>query len=109
MPARSSNRQPAISSLRRNLQSEHLARLIELSLEEDAGTPASRTIQSLVRMQLLDIQKKIKNAEAKDAYTKAHLADASMKIKKALNAQFTIGGDSGGGGSFDFSMFFGEN
>jgi len=108
LPSDSTNRNPAISSLRRNLQSEHLARLIELSLEEDAGTPASRTIQSLVRMQLVDIQKQLKNAKAKDAYTRAHLADASMKIKKALNAQFTIGGDSGGGGGFDFSMFFGE-
>ena len=44
LPSDSTNRNPAISSLRRNLQSEHLARLIELSLEEDAGTPASRTI-----------------------------------------------------------------
>ncbi|MBC8522839.1 zinc-dependent metalloprotease, partial [PVC group bacterium] len=109
MPSSSTNREPAISSLRRNLQNEHLSRLIELSLEEDAGSPASRTIQSLVRMQLLDIQKKIKNAEAKDAYTKAHLSDAAMKINKALDAQFTIGGDSGGGGLFDFSILFGEN
>jgi hypothetical protein len=31
-----------------------------------------------------------------------------MKIEKALNAQFTIGGDSGGGGTLDFSLFFGE-
>ena len=107
MPNDSTNREPAISSLRRNLQSEHLSRLIELSLEEDSGSPASRTIQSLVRMQLQDIQKQLKNAKAKDAYTKAHLADASMKIKKALNAQFTIGGDSGGGG-FDIMSLFGE-
>ena len=108
MPSKSTNRKSAISSLRRNLQSEHLARLIELSLEEDAGTPASRTIQSLVRMQLKDIQKQIKEAKANDAYARAHLADADMKIKKALNAQFTIGSDSGGGGAIDFSMLFGE-
>ena len=110
LPSDSTNRKPAISSLRRNLQSEHLSRLIELSLEEDAGTPASRTIQSLVRMQLQNILKQIKKAEAKntDAYTRAHLADAQMKIEKALDAQFTIGGDSGGGGMIDFSMLFGE-
>ena len=104
----STNRQPAISSLRRNLQSEHLARLIELSLEEDAGTPASRTIQSLVRMQLIEIQKQIQIENANDAYTRAHLADTEMKIQKALNAQFTIGGDSGGGGGIDFMSLFGE-
>ena len=110
LPRSSTNRKPAISSLRRNLQSEHLSRLIELSLEEDAGTPASRTIQSLVRMQLQNILKQIKKAETKntDAYTRAHLADAQMKIEKALDAQFTIGGDSGGGGMLDFFMFFGE-
>jgi vancomycin resistance protein YoaR len=108
MPSDSTNRKPAISSLRRNLQSEHLARLIELSLEEDAGTPASRTIQSLVRMQLKEIQKQLKSAKADDAYTRAHLADAEMKIKKALNAQFTIGGDSSGGGGFDIMSLFGE-
>jgi len=108
MPSNSTLRKPAISSLRRNLQSEHLARLIELSLEEDAGTPVSRTIQSLVRMQLVDILAAIQAANASDAYTRAHLSDASMKIDKALNAQFTIGGDSGGGGGFDLSSFFGE-
>jgi hypothetical protein len=31
-----------------------------------------------------------------------------MKIEKALDAQFTIGGDSGGGGAIDFSFLFGE-
>ncbi len=108
LPENSTNRRPAISSLRRNLQSEHLARLIELSLEEDSGTPAGRTIQSLVRMQLKDILKLIDKAKAKDTYTRAHLSDASMKIEKALNAQFTISGDSGGGDSFDFSSLFGQ-
>ena len=33
---------------------------------------------------------------------------SEMKIQKALNAQFTIGGDSGGGGGFDFMSLFGE-
>jgi hypothetical protein len=116
MPSNSTLRKPAISSLRRNLQSEHLARLIELSLEEDAGTPVSRTIQSLVRLQLHDILASIQGANpnaigspsSMDVYTRAHLIDASMKIEKVLNAQFTIGSDSGGGGGFDFFMLFGE-
>jgi len=107
MPSDSTNRNPAVSSLRRNLQSEHLARLIELSLEEDAGTPASRTIQSLVRMQLVDILAEIQSTNASDAYTRAHLSDASMKIEKALNAHYAIGGDSGGG-TFDIMSLFGE-
>ena len=106
MPDNSTNREPAISSLRRNLQNEHLSRLIELSLEEDAGSPASRTMQSLVRMQLRDILDAIEVAKSSDAYTRAHLADASVKIEKALEAQFTIGGSGGLGGLSDFMLFF---
>jgi hypothetical protein len=110
LPSDSTNRNPAISSLRRNLQSEHLARLIELSLEDDAGTPAGRTIQSLVRMQLIEILAVIQATDTKraDAYTRAHLADASMKIEKTLNAQYSIGSDGGGGGGIDFMSLFGE-
>jgi hypothetical protein len=115
MPSSSTNREPAISSLRRNLQSEHLARLIELSLEEDAGTPASRTIQSLVRMQLHDILASIQGANpnaigtssSMDAYTRAHLSDASMKIEKALDARYAIGSDNGEG-SLGMIRRFGE-
>jgi hypothetical protein len=107
LPSSSTNRQPAISNLRRNLQVEHLSRLIELSLEEDAGSPASRAMQSLVRMQLEDIGTAIDGANASDAYTRAHLADASKRIEKALNAQFTIG-SSGGSMTFDIMSFFGE-
>jgi hypothetical protein len=81
-------------------------------LEEDAGTPAGRTIQSLVRMQLMDILSELiatnKKTKGIDAYTRAHLTDSEMKISKALNAQFTIGGDSGGGGTFDLSSLFGQ-
>ncbi len=110
MPKNSTNRSPAISSLRRNLQTEHLARLIELSLEEDAGSPAGRTIQSLVRMQLQDILSEIQDVNRKklDSYTRAHLLDAEMKIGKAMNAQYIIGGGSDGGGAMGRGPRFGE-
>jgi hypothetical protein len=64
-------------------------------------------MQSLVRMQLEDIGTAIDGANASDAYTRAHLADASKRIEKALNAQFTIG-SSGGSMTFDIMSFFGE-
>jgi hypothetical protein len=108
MPSSSTIRKPAISSLRRNLQSEHLARLVELSLEEDAGSPAGRTIQSLVRLQLQEILAELQDAQASDAYTRAHIMDSKIKIQKALNAQFTIGGSAAGGGGIDFSSMFGK-
>lgn len=105
LPKNSTNRRPAISSLRRNLQNEHLAMLIELSLEQDSGSPAGRALQSLVRLQLSEIRDAIGDAIANDAYTRAHLADASVKIRKALDAQFTIGG-GGGGGMIDFMSLY---
>ncbi|MDE1037398.1 MAG: zinc-dependent metalloprotease [Phycisphaerales bacterium] len=108
MPSSSTIRKPAISSLRRNLQSEHLARLVELSLEEDAGSPAGRTIQSLVRLQLHEILAELQDAQASDAYTRAHIMDSKIKIQKALSAQFTIGGSAAGGGGIDFSSMFGK-
>ena len=108
LPSSATNRQPAISNLRRNLQVEHLSRLIELSLEEDAGSPASRAMQSLVRMQLQDILDLINTTSASDDYTRAHLSDASKRIEKALNAQFTIG-SSGGSMTFDIMRIFGED
>ncbi|MBT5409716.1 MAG: hypothetical protein HOK75_05575, partial [Phycisphaerae bacterium] len=108
LPSSSTIRKPAISSLRRNLQSEHLARLVELSLEEDAASPAGRTIQSLVRLQLQEILAELQDAQANDAYTRAHIMDAKIKIQKALNAQFTIGGSAAGGGGIDFSSMFGK-
>ena len=91
LPRKTSNRNPAISSLRRNLQNEHLSKLIELSLEQDSGSPAARTLQSLVRMQLSEIKDAINSAIASDTYTRAHLADASTRIQKALDAQFAVG------------------
>ena len=108
LPSSSTIRKPAISSLRRNLQSEHLARLVELSLEEDAASPAGRTIQSLVRLQLQEILAELQDAQANDAYTRAHIMDAKIKIQKALNAQFTIGSSAVGGGGIDFSSMFGK-
>lgn len=102
MPRNSTNRMPAISSLRRNLQNEHLSKLIELSLEQDSGSPANRTLQSLIRLQLSELQESISSATASDAYTQAHLADAKERIQKALEAQFVI--DFGGGDAPSINM-----
>lgn len=98
-------REPMISSLRRNLQREHMDRLVDLSM--GAGSGASRRpVATLATMQLRDLHEKIeKLLERKqnraDAYTRAHLAEAKLRIEKALDAQFIYNASSGGrGGGF---------
>jgi hypothetical protein len=88
-------RKPMISSLRRNLQREHLERLIDLSKSDSRGTAAYKPISNLVLEKLRQLKEcridNILNADNSnnlDPYTKAHLKDASMQIKKTLEAQY---------------------
>ena len=87
-------RQPMISSLRRNLQREHLELLIDLSKSDYFSTTAYKPIATLVVEKLTQIKGyKIGHvldtyAERLDPYTRAHLKDASTQIKKALDAHY---------------------
>jgi hypothetical protein len=87
-------REPMISSLRRNLQREHLELLIDLSRSNSRGTAAYKPISNLVLEKLQQIkQGKIEpileaDDETLDPYTRAHLKDAGMQIKKALEAHY---------------------
>ncbi len=87
-------REPMISSLRRNLQREHVELLIDLSKSDFLGTAAYKPIGNLVMEKLRQIkEKKIDrvlqaSAENLDPYTKAHLEDASVQIDKALKAYY---------------------
>ncbi|MFK7818764.1 MAG: zinc-dependent metalloprotease [Planctomycetaceae bacterium] len=92
-------RKPAISSLRRNLQREHMERLIDLTLPGAGSSAAYKPIQTLARAELQKIHKKIEKAGEKDPYTTAHLASAGEQIKKALDADYVFNqSDSSGGG-----------
>ncbi|MCB9899036.1 MAG: zinc-dependent metalloprotease [Planctomycetes bacterium] len=99
MPSDASERNPAISSLRRNLQSEHLDRLIDLAMGGGYGSTAS-PVATLAVSQLRDIKGHIDGAldSATDAYTKAHLSEASVRIGKALDSQYIYNAGSMGGG-----------
>ena len=99
------DRKPMISSLRRNLQREHIERLIDLTLPGGASGASGRAISSLSAEQLRGIVKKIEAAQAAaadkhDAYTTAHLAQVKERITKALDADYILnpsrGGSSGG-------------
>jgi hypothetical protein len=87
-------REPMISSLRRNLQREHVELLIDLSKSDFLGTAAYKPIGNLVMEKLRQIkEKKIDrvlqaSAENLDPYTKAHLDDTAMQIDRALKAYY---------------------
>jgi len=86
-------RKPMISSLRRNLQREHLELLIDLTRSDYLGTSAYKPIANLVFEKLrqikADIDRVMKTSgENLDPYTRAHLNDAAMQIEKALQSQY---------------------
>ena len=88
------DRKPMISSLRRNLQREHMQRLVDLILDTGDDTAASKPISNLARMELRSlvdrIDKRLKKCGAKmDAYSKAHLIETKERIARALEAGYT--------------------
>jgi hypothetical protein len=83
------NRQPMISSLRRNLQSELTDRLIDVAL---GGRGLPRAIQTLAMSHLKKVNTKIEQILDRadtgqvDEYTIVHLEDLNDRIERALNA-----------------------
>lgn len=97
------DRNPMISSLRRNLQREHLQRLVDLILEDAPSTAAYSPITNLARMELraltASMESTMKKCEGKmDAYTLAHLTESKERINRALEAGYMYGGKQQGAG-----------
>jgi len=89
-------RKPAISSLRRNLQTEHMQRLFDLAAERRGGTSAMKPIANLAAMQLKELQSKLEKAQDNDkldAYSKAHLMDSNIRVTKWLESQYVVRAD----------------
>ncbi len=96
-PEDRNDRNPMISSLRRNLQREHLQRLIDLILDSSDDVAAQMPISNLSRMQLRNLSNRIKVTMDKcagkiDAYTMAHLTESKERIDRALDAGYTYNG-----------------
>lgn len=90
------NRKPMISSLRRNLQREHLDRLIDMSMENNGFSSASMSVKTLASMHLRNLQKDVDgvlDSGSLDAYTMAHLMEVSARIGKALDADYIYNTD----------------
>jgi hypothetical protein len=82
-----------ITSMRRNLQRELVDRLIDLAQPGGDKSAAAKPISNLAMMHLRQLKKEIEgalkaDAAVLDAYSKAHLEDAQMRITKALEAPF---------------------
>ncbi len=86
------NRKPAISSLRRNLQRLYLKRLSTLALGESAGAPDDcQTIAFSELKSLEDRVKKLLAGNIKlDDYTRAHLEETASRIAKVTDARMTL-------------------
>jgi len=109
-PENRNDRKPMISSLRRNLQREHLQRLIDLVIEPTQDTAAFYPITNLARMQLRTMSNQITSsmdqcAGKMDAYTKAHLAESKQRIERALEAEYTYGSKQNAGPMMLMRMF----
>lgn len=108
-------RKPMISSLRRNLQREHLTRLIDLSLQSGFNA-ASKPISNLAILKLRGIRGKIADLIGEkgdkgsniDPYTVAHLAEAKTRIDKALDAIYVYNAGGGGGMNIPWGLLFGQ-
>jgi hypothetical protein len=93
-PGEYSNRKPAISSLRRNLQRSYLKSLSQLAM---GNTAAPHDCQTVAALELAELQEKIKKvldngdvASKLDTYSKAHLQETNAKIQKVLDARLTL-------------------
>ncbi len=83
-------RQPAVASLRRNLQRAYLDRLANLAL----GSTAPKDCQTLADSELGRLQGQIdaylkKSDDELDRYSQAHLTETSARIAKVRDARFT--------------------
>ena len=85
------NRTPLVGQLERNLQMEHLTRMINLATGMRWPGASGRTIQALARQELATLQAKVvlySKAKGIDAYSAAHLRDVDERITRALEAAY---------------------
>ncbi len=103
-------RKPMVSSLRRNLQSEMVKRLIDLMMPGRVSGAAQKPVATLARAELIKLSGKMQQAMKRgnlDAYTAAHLAQSVDLIKKSLSAEYIYNANDIGGSSRP-TIFFGQ-
>ena len=87
-------RSPMISSLRRNLQSEYVDRLIDLTLPGAMFGAAAKPVSNLALHELTELHKRLgkmmesSSIDRLDPYTSSHLNEIHTRIGQALDAKF---------------------
>ncbi len=85
------NRKPAISSLRRNLQRSYLKQLSQLAL---GNSRAPQDCQTIAYAELGALEGRINNLlktnTKLDAYSRAHLEESAARIHKVIDARLTL-------------------
>ncbi|RMG07991.1 MAG: DUF5117 domain-containing protein [Planctomycetota bacterium] len=93
-------REPLVPTVQRNLQRRYVSWLISMTIEpEDGPTPAA--VRTLARLEARAIAERLEGVLARerdhpselvlDPYTRGHLEDTIGRLRKALDASFTIG------------------
>ncbi len=115
-PSGASTRKPYITSLRRNLQHEYVGRLIDLTLPANISGEAGKAVSNLATARLRGLKDRIdaiigkdgKDKSGLDDYSFAHLAEAKIRIEKALDAQYIYNTNDISGGGFGGFFLFGN-
>jgi hypothetical protein len=82
------NRKPAISSMRRNLQRAYLRRMSQLAMGDTSAPDDCQTVAYAELGSLKSRIDKLTGGPVKlDSYTKAHLQETSARIAKVLDAR----------------------
>ncbi len=85
------NRKPAISSLRRNLQRIYLKRVSQMALGDSDAPQDCQTVAYAELKALAERINKLLAGNAKlDDYTRDHLQETSARIAKVLDARLTL-------------------
>jgi hypothetical protein len=85
------NRKPAISSMRRNLQRSYLQRMSHLALGNTAAPADCQTVAFAEMGRLKTRIDSMLSGEAKlDSYTRAHLEETSARITKVIDARMLV-------------------
>ena len=106
------SRKPRISSWRRNLQREHLERLIDLAIPSDSNA-VTKPVTALALMQLKELKRKLdatlEGRNSLDPYSLSHLGEAQTRIVKAIDAIYVYNMPSSFGGGGSSFLLFGQD
>jgi hypothetical protein len=91
-PGEYTNRKPAISSLRRDLQRRYLKRMASIAMGQSFAPDDCRSVAS---SELAALEGRVKATLAQpdlklDAYSRAHLEDTAATIRKVLEARLNL-------------------